>query len=161
MKKTEDYLTEEELNRLIMQVEAGDMAAAPPDMAQTILDRLDEEEKQNQKTVPAGKEKAVIVKLQRDRQKEYRMYCIRVMTSVAAAILLLFMVPQLWSYRSTVDTDNAVFGIGRIETKDKESESVQDREKTETSKPESSLFGIIGEAHYLSDQESHVIFREK
>ncbi|MBE5870522.1 MAG: hypothetical protein E7294_04590 [Lachnospiraceae bacterium] len=159
MRKTESYLADEELNRLIREVEAGDMAVPPPDMAQNILKRLEEEEKQNQRTTKGSKEKDVVRYQQIRGQKEYRSYCIRVVTSVAAAILLLFTVPQLWSYTSTVNKDSVIFGISRTETEDKEHDSMDTRKKTEAGVPKSSLFGKIGAAHYLSDTESDSIFR--
>ena len=74
MKEYKEYLSDEELNCLIAEVEQSDLIPAPPDLAERILDA-------------AGKNKV----------REFRRYCIRVWTSVAAAIVLTFLLPRLLS----------------------------------------------------------------
>jgi len=69
------YLTDEELEQLIADVEANEMVSAPPDMMEEIL--------------------AGIVMKPGAKKKEFQLYCFRVITSVAAAILLLFMLPGI------------------------------------------------------------------
>lgn len=63
------YLSDEELNTLIHEIEQGDLVMAPPDMKADVLRR-------------AG-----------NKKREFVMYCFRVITSVAAAIAILLVIP--------------------------------------------------------------------
>lgn len=67
-----NYISDEELERLINQVEQEELVAAPPDLMESILEA-------------AGKTK----------KKEFTAYCFRVITSVAAAVALVFLLPEL------------------------------------------------------------------
>lgn len=67
-----NYISDDELERLINQVEQEELAAAPPDLMESILEA-------------AGKTK----------KKEFAAYCFRVITSVAAAVALVFLLPEL------------------------------------------------------------------
>ena len=67
-----NYISDDELERLINQVEQEELAAAPPDLMESILEA-------------AGKTK----------KKEFTGYCFRVITSVAAAVALVFLLPEL------------------------------------------------------------------
>lgn len=75
MNQENGYLSDEQLNELMMQVELEEMISAPPDMKENIL-------------------KAVDIK-KRNPQKEYRQYCFHVCLSAAAAIMLIFLLPEL------------------------------------------------------------------
>jgi len=67
-----NYISDTELEQLILQVEQEELVAAPPDLMENIL-------------VAVGKTK----------KKEFSSYCFRVITSVAAAIALVFLLPEL------------------------------------------------------------------
>ena len=67
-----NYISDDELERLINQVEQEELVAAPPDLMESILEA-------------AGKTK----------KKEFTVYCFRVITSVAAAVVLVFLLPEL------------------------------------------------------------------
>ncbi len=67
-----NYISDDELERLINQVEQEELVAAPPDLMESILES-------------AGKTK----------KKEFTGYCFRVITSVAAAVALVFLLPEL------------------------------------------------------------------
>ena len=71
MTKELNYISDAELEQLISQVEQDELVAAPPDLMENILD-------------------AVTAK-----RKEFRMYCFRVISSVAAAVALVFYLPEL------------------------------------------------------------------
>ena len=64
-----DYLTDQELEALIAQVETEELIPAPPELAEVILERVEE------------------------KKAEFRKYCIRVAVASAAAILLVFCKP--------------------------------------------------------------------
>lgn len=72
MKLESTYLSDEELERLIADVEQNELVAAPPDLMEGIL---------------SGIETTTIL--------EFRRYCFRVLTSVAAAVAILFLLPGL------------------------------------------------------------------
>ncbi len=63
------YLSDEEINMLIHEIEQGDLVMAPPDMKTDVLRS-------------AG-----------NKKREFVMYCFRVITSVAAAIAILLVIP--------------------------------------------------------------------
>ena len=67
-----NYISDDELERLILQVEQEELVAAPPDLMESIL-----------------------AKSTATRKQEFYAYCFRVITSVAAAIVLVFLMPGL------------------------------------------------------------------
>lgn len=75
MKWRNEYLSDEELSMLISDVEQADMVTAPPDMKEHILFSISENAS--------------------NRKKEFRGYCFRVWTSVAAAVLMIFLLPEV------------------------------------------------------------------
>lgn len=92
-----EYLTDEELLLLMAEVEEKDLVAAPPDLLEGLLATVGRMEtgdasatKAERKTQPIPVSKVSMEK----RRKEYRAYCFRVITSVAAAIALVFLLPQ-------------------------------------------------------------------
>lgn len=76
MKTEITYLSDEELEQLIFTVEQQELVVAPPELRDRILERV---EPPNNKI------------------KEFRSYCFRVLTSVAAAIVIVFLIPGLQS----------------------------------------------------------------
>lgn len=88
--KEEKYLSDEELLRLISDVEKNELINAPCDLAEKIMAQFEEEEKTKQIKLNQ-EEKAFPLR----QNKEYIQYCFRVFTSVAAAILILFSIPSL------------------------------------------------------------------
>ena len=87
---TPTYLTDDQLQHLIADVESREMVAAPVDLAEQILAGMVRVE-------DGGSQKPVMDSQKADRQREFRTYCIRVAASVAACIALLFTVPALRS----------------------------------------------------------------
>ncbi len=89
----EEYLSDLELEQLIRDVEQNELVGAPPDLAEQILHRV---------RMP-------------NKKREFRRYCIRVMTSVAAAIAVVFLLPEvsdtqlfktaMFTYEETSDDD--------------------------------------------------------
>lgn len=63
------YLSDEELNALISEIEQDDLIMAPPDLKAEVLRRMV------------------------DTKRTFIMYCFRVITSVAAAIVLILLLP--------------------------------------------------------------------
>lgn len=79
-----NYLSDEELELLIVDVEQNELVAAPPDMLEEILGHIEEFGSgavQNVKSV--------------NKIQEFRRYCFRVCASVAAAVILIFVMPAI------------------------------------------------------------------
>ena len=82
MKEELNYISDEELEQLILDVEQNELVTAPPDLMDAVLAKLEEPKIRTVKTVAAKK-------------KEFYAYCIRVITSVAAAVALVFLLPEV------------------------------------------------------------------
>lgn len=87
MKLEENYLTDEQLMQLILDVEENELVSAPPGLLDTILQEVEKAEKAQIKPITSRE----------NRVKEFRRYCIRVITSVAAAVSIIFFTPNLES----------------------------------------------------------------
>lgn len=77
-----EYLSDEELQKLIMDVELNDMTKAPANLQKKVLDAVDAADK-------AG----TIAKTKKQKIIEYRLYSLKVALAVAAAIVVMFIVP--------------------------------------------------------------------
>lgn len=77
-----EYLSDEELQKLIMNVELNDMTKAPANLQKKVLDAVDAADK-------AGN----IAKTKKQKIIEYRLYSLKVALAVAAAIVVMFIVP--------------------------------------------------------------------
>lgn len=88
MKLENEYLSDEELEQLIGEVEQNELVTAPPEL----LDRIMAELETVQESYYQEKQQSTASK---NRIKEFRGYCFRVLTSVAAAIVMVFLLPEL------------------------------------------------------------------
>lgn len=87
MRANWEYLSDEELKLLIAEVERNELVTAPPDLKQDIMNMISAETQ--------------VVNISADRlisghnmQKEFYRYCFRVAVSVAAAVVLVFALPD-------------------------------------------------------------------
>jgi len=96
-----EYLTDVELENLICELEQGDMVQAPPDMQECIMDALEretaEQEIQNTQIMQMSERET---SQQEERKKQdniiaYKRYRFRVLTTVAASVMLVFLLPKL------------------------------------------------------------------
>lgn len=85
-----NYISDEELERLIFQVEQDELVAAPPDLMESILEAAENSGVQEELSTAK-----VVLLSAVERKKEFRAYCFRVITSVAAAVALVFLLPEL------------------------------------------------------------------
>ena len=85
MKIEDRYLSDEELDALIFQIEQNEMVSAPSGFMDEVLEKIGE----------AKEEKIIPISSVRNKKLEFQRYCIRVITSVAAAIALVFFVPEV------------------------------------------------------------------
>lgn len=98
-----DYLSDEELDQLIMSVEK-EIIPAPPDMMENLLALVEEREIKTSDNQAEGdlneaateiEKPPQIIDIKRKRA-EFRKYCFRVISSVAASIALLVAIPGVW-----------------------------------------------------------------
>lgn len=92
-----DYMSDEELELLIAHVEQNELVAAPPDMLEGILERV-RESKIDAETVSDVKnasDKPDVLQSAKSvtNIREFRRYCFKVCASVAAAVVLVFVLP--------------------------------------------------------------------
>ena len=92
-----EYLTDEELEKLISDVETEGLMMAPPSLIDDVMERAEDVTKESQSDdsylEPTKREvdkPPKVIDFDK-KQKEYRRYCIRVMSSVAAAIAFVFL----------------------------------------------------------------------
>ena len=88
-----NYISDDELEQLICQVEESELVAAPPDLMERILEAAGfagEQEEVVEQPAPA-----ISVQSYHIKKKEFYAYCFRVITSVAAAVALVFLLPEL------------------------------------------------------------------
>ena len=78
-----NYISDDELERLIHHVEQEELVAAPPDLMEHILEAA----ALSMPVIPAKNSKT--------KKQEFTAYCFRVITSVAAAVALVFLLPHL------------------------------------------------------------------
>ncbi len=100
-----NYISEEELEQLIRKVEQDELVPAPPGLTENIL-------------------RAVAVR----RKNEFSAYCFRVITSVAAAIALVFLAPELPTLmqQTVLKTE---FGRQEVPSREEVTDSVPSREE--------------------------------
>jgi hypothetical protein len=77
-----EYLSDEELQKLISDVELNDMAETPVDLQKKVLDEIS-----------ALSKSGNIAKTKKQKIIEYRLYSLKVALAVAAAIAVMFIVP--------------------------------------------------------------------
>ena len=82
MRENMAYLTDTELENMVRELERDDLVPAPPDLQNQILEILDMEERR-------CREKVIVFKRNR----------FRVMTTVAAAVLVVLLLPRLENLR--------------------------------------------------------------
>ncbi|MBQ9989927.1 MAG: hypothetical protein IJP31_03145 [Lachnospiraceae bacterium] len=85
MIKNREYLTDTELESFIRKLEQNELVCAPPDMQSEILEKLEQE-------IWEAEERE-----KREKITAYKRYRFRVLTTVAAAVLVVFLYPRFES----------------------------------------------------------------
>ena len=83
MTRNMEYLTEKDLERLVLELEQGEPVSAPPDMLDDIMDRLEQETPERQ------------MRKRQEKIVAYKRYRFQVLTTVAAAVLAVVFLPKL------------------------------------------------------------------
>jgi hypothetical protein len=102
MSKDYDYLSDQELDSLIESVEAEGLVSAPEDFMTEVLDNIVEIDKYRITAVPEPSNKNIL---------DYSIYCIKVFGSIAAAILIMVMVPFIRGAEQIPDRTEVVSHI--------------------------------------------------
>ena len=124
-----EYLTEEELNALIREVEMTEMTSAPPDLLDDILQKIDLAELAKPPR---------ILRIEK-RRKEFRRYCLQVASGVAAAVVLLFLLPTFTGGKEmTVPAKEQVLAASDVKSKEEVLERRDNR-----------LMSRLGNSRYL------------
>lgn len=103
------YLSEEELEQLIAQVEETELVAAPPELFENICKAISETQEDDRQQEVIKKPFERKTERTKPPQNGLLAYSLRVCFSVAVALVLLFIMPQ------GMDTEN--WFDGRFETK--------------------------------------------
>lgn len=103
------YLSEEELEQLIAQVEETELVAAPPELFENICKAISETQEDDRQQEVIKKPFERKTERMKPPQNGLLAYSLRVGFSVAAALVLLFIMPRGLDTRNRFD--------GRFETK--------------------------------------------
>lgn len=124
MSKDYEYLSDEELKELMEAIEddEDEMVSAPEDFEAQVLDFIEEQEKITQKrNSKQVRFKTVSGKKDDKKAFDYAIYCAKVLVSVAAAIILLILLPQISGiapFGGSVPSREEVVSTANIVTKD-------------------------------------------
>lgn len=151
---TSDYMSDEELELLITDVEQNELVAAPPDMLEKILDRIREGEEDaemvsNVKNISSKQNTKQVIRPVTNI-REFRRYCFKVCASVAAAIVLVFALPVI--------SENSLTNTTRQEPFIKESRYAT---KEEALNDQSYLVDKLGNTNIFSKEHEIGIFNGK
>ena len=142
MMKYMEYLTDTVLESLIREIEQKELVPTPPELQAQIMEVL------NQEAKVLEEQKA------RDQIIEFKRYRFRVITTVAAAVLAVFLIPRLESLQrqqteSTQPlTKHEMMMKGRYETKE---DALNDSGVLET---------VLGGVNIFADNDKWNLFRE-
>lgn len=142
MMKYMEYLTDAELDSLIQEIEQNEVVPSPPDLQEQILEAL------------AQETKVLEERNARDKVIEYKRYRFRVMTTVAAAVLVVFLLPKLESLQqqetelSRPPVKHEIVMKNRYETKE---EALSDSGMLET---------MLGGVNIFADNSRWNLFKE-
>jgi len=89
-----EYLTDEELELLISETE-DDLVPAPPEMTDRIVNIIWKETQVKENSVAEKTRSKTCQSKKNGKRREFAAYCFRVAMSVAAAIVLMCIVPNL------------------------------------------------------------------
>ena len=95
MTQNRDYLSDEELELLIADVEQNELVMAPPDLLEGILDYIDKSAQERPVHEKLPEQRPVSDKPSKTASniREFRRYYFKVCASVSAAVFLIFAIP--------------------------------------------------------------------
>ena len=136
-----NYLSDEELEHLMCEIESKDLVFAPPGIQEQVLSALDE-------TPHVTKERS-----NADKIREFKRYRFRVLATVAAAVIAVLVLPKVESLQQNTMPEKPivkqeVLRKGRYKTKE---EALNDSGMLEN---------MLGNVNIFSDKDKYNLFRE-
>ena len=148
MKLENNYLSDKELEQFILELEQNELVQAPPDLLEQVIcqiemiSEIDSSDEIVDKTMFENETR-------KSKVKEFREYCFRVITSVAAAIVIVFLLPQL----SRVEQFNILANKGML---------FQHYQIKENSFYEMKILSqLLGEKNIFNNEKKQNIFNKK
>lgn len=129
-----EYLTDTELENMICQIEENELVKAPPDLSEHLLKVLEQE-----------------------KIMEFRRYRFRVLTTAAAAILVVFLFPGFENKR--MDTEKRSF-LFRQEMMTEERMQPNELPVQNKLSDVTMLEALFGGTHIFADNSRFNLFRE-
>lgn len=141
MTNHKNYLSDEELECLMCEIESKDLVFGPPDIQEQVLNVLDE-------TPHVISERSNI-----DKIREFKRYRFRVLATVAAAVVAVFVLPRVENLQQHTMPEKPsakqdFLKKGRYKTKE---EALNDS---------SMLENMLGNVNIFSDKDKYNLFRE-
>lgn len=141
MTNHKNYLSDEELQSLMCEIESKDLVFAPPGIQEQVLSALDE-------TSHLTKERS-----NADKIREFKRYRFRVLATVAAAVVAVFVLPRVENLQQHTMPEKPsakqdFLKKGRYKTKE---EALNDS---------SMLENMLGNVNIFSDEDKYNLFRE-
>lgn len=147
-----NYISDDELEQLICQVEENELVTAPPDLMGSILEAagltVGPEELKEQ---PAP---VIPLKGYSAKKKEFYAYCFRVITSVAAAVALVFLLPELTDRMSingihSQEQVNKWDVVGTVPVQEEVVKNVPDKAAVVETKPTPSKEDVLNDTGFF------------
>ena len=141
MTNHKNYLSDEELEFLMCEIESKDLVFAPPDIQEQVLNVLDE--------TPH----VITERSNTDKIREFKRYRFRVIATVAAAVVAVFVLPRVENLQQHTMPEKPsakqdFLKKGRYKTKE---EALNDS---------SMLENMLGNVNIFSDKDKYNLFRE-
>ena len=141
MTNHKNYLSDEELECLMCEIESKDLVFAPPDIQEQVLNVLDE--------TPH----VITERSNTDKIREFKRYRFRVIATVAAAVVAVFVLPRVENLQQHTMPEKPsakqdFLKKGRYKTKE---EALNDS---------SMLENVLGNVNIFSDKDKYNLFRE-
>ncbi len=142
MNEKVNYISDDELEQLIRQVEQEELIPAPPGLAERIFEAAG---------LPV--QKIMEVNPVAARKKEFFAYCFRVITSVAAAVALVFLLPEMteWMGQKISLAESNRWSSYRQEAPSMEEvvETVPQKEQIVSAKPAPTKEEVLNDSAFL------------
>lgn len=129
----DEYLSDEELDALIVEIEQEDLVVAPPCIKERLLYR------------------------EESKKRDFAMYCLRVVASAAAAIVMLFALPGILGNMSPKIADTVV----EVYESEIQKTQIPTRQEVLAGEKYASKEEVLGETSFLNKVFRSISFLEK
>lgn len=109
-----DYLSDEELDNLILEIEEHEIIEAPPNLSDEILQSVFG----NNELDAGGNTEVINISNRKDKKRAYIIYSLKVAISVAAAIALMFVMPTIQDKSTVTKSKEEMLASEQVLSKD-------------------------------------------